>query len=211
MARIAVANIKGGVSKTTTAVHLAGEGAKRGPTLLIDGDTQPNAASWAAWRRDAGREPNPTTIILRDRAILDEGRLLSANYQTTIIDVGGRDNPGLRSALLLADMAIVPIGASAFDASSMTDLQELIGIAKDFNHDLKVRVLLSRVDPRTKTTEAAEMREFLINEGLELLDTCICERVGFRRAIKSGATVEELGDDHKAIEEMQSLYYEVLN
>ena len=48
----AVVNTKGGVGKTTTAVHLATMLSRLGETLLIDGDPQASAASWAAWRRD---------------------------------------------------------------------------------------------------------------------------------------------------------------
>ena len=60
----AVVNTKGGVGKTTTAVHLATMLARTERTLLIDGDPQASAASWAAWRRDAQREPSPTTTCL---------------------------------------------------------------------------------------------------------------------------------------------------
>ncbi len=48
----AVVNTKGGVGKTTTAVHLATMLTRLGKALLIDADPQPSAASWAAWRRD---------------------------------------------------------------------------------------------------------------------------------------------------------------
>ncbi|HDZ58179.1 MAG TPA: ParA family protein [Pseudomonas xinjiangensis] len=206
----AIVHIKGGVSKTTNAVHLATESAKRGPTLLIDGDPQASAASWAAWRREAGHHPSPTTTVLRGKAIFDEGKVLSKGFLNTIIDAGGRDSAGLRSALLLADLAIVPVGASSFDAATMTDLQEIIEMAKDFNTNLKVKILMSRIDPRTRNTETAEMISFLKEEGLEILEAVVCERVGFRRAIKEGATVEELGKDKSAIAEMRALYEEVL-
>ncbi len=47
----AVVNTKGGGAKTTTAaVHLATMLTRLGKTLLIDGDPQNSAASWAAWR-----------------------------------------------------------------------------------------------------------------------------------------------------------------
>jgi chromosome partitioning protein len=42
----AVVNTKGGVGKTTTAVHLATMLARTQRTLLIDGDPQASAASW---------------------------------------------------------------------------------------------------------------------------------------------------------------------
>src|SRR5690349_7749300 len=57
--KIGVVNTKGGVGKTTIAVHLAAMLAGQAPTLLIDGDPQGSAVSWAAWRREAEREPTP--------------------------------------------------------------------------------------------------------------------------------------------------------
>ena len=40
---VAVTGFKGGVGKTTTAVHLACFLAERGPTLLVDGDPNRSA------------------------------------------------------------------------------------------------------------------------------------------------------------------------
>ena len=70
----AVVNTKGGVGKTTTAVHLATMLARTSKTLLIDGDPQASAASWAAWRRDNDRVTSPTTTCLTGKAILSEGK-----------------------------------------------------------------------------------------------------------------------------------------
>ena len=44
---ITVASFKGGQAKTTSAVHLAAFFSKRGKTLLIDGDPNRSASSWA--------------------------------------------------------------------------------------------------------------------------------------------------------------------
>lgn len=204
----AVVNTKGGVGKTTTAVHLATMLARQDKTLLLDGDPQASAASWAAWRRDNPHyTPSPTTTCLSGKAILIEGKQLAEGFKYTVVDAGGRDSVGLRSALLLAQKAIIPIGASNLDAAAMTDLMTVVDLARDYNPDLDVRVLLTRVDPRTK--DAAEMLSFLQEQKLAVLATQVSERVAFRRAIGEGATVHELGKDAAAMAEMDAFFKEI--
>ena len=204
----AVVNTKGGVGKTTTAVHLATMLARQGKTLLIDGDPQNSAASWAAWRREnPNYAPSPTTTCLAGKAILSEGKHLAAGFDSVVVDAGGRDSVGLRSSLLLAQKAIIPIGASNLDAAALTDLMTVVELARDYNPELDVRVLLTRVDPRTK--DAADMLNFLAEQKLVVLPTQVCERVAFRRAIGEGAIVQELGRDLAAIAEMEAFFKEI--
>lgn len=204
----AVVNTKGGVGKTTTAVHLSTMLARREPTLLIDGDPQASAASWAAWRREnPAFDPSPTTTCLAGKAIFSEGKVLAGQFKHCVVDAGGRDTGGLRAALLLAQRAIVPIGASNLDAAAMTDLLTVVDLAKDYNPELDVRVLLTRVDPRTK--DAGEMLEFLAEQKLEVLHAKVSERVAFRRAIGEGAIVQELGRDQAAVNEIEAFFEEV--
>ncbi|HEX7817389.1 ParA family protein [Dyella sp.] len=205
--KIGVVNTKGGVGKSTIAVHLAAMLAAQAPTLMIDGDPQGSAVSWAAWRRDASRSPNPTTTVLTGKAVYDEGRHLTPNFSHTVVDAGGRDSASLRGALLLADLAVVPVGASNLDAAAMTDLLEIASLAQDYNRDLRIRVLLMRIDPRTRDT--GEMLEYLRENKLDVFDARICERVAYRRAIGEGATVAEIGRDPLAIKEMQELFEEI--
>ncbi|MCC6863882.1 MAG: ParA family protein [Rhodobacteraceae bacterium] len=210
--KICVVNVKGGVGKTTLSVHIATALAKSGPVLLIDADPQASAASWAAWRRDnQALTPSPTTVCLAGKAVFDEGKRLANNYDFVVTDAGGRDNAGLRSALLLSDLAIVPIGASNFDAAAMTDLLEVIELAKDFNPALTVRVMLMRLDPRLKNggKDAVDMLDYLGQNGLSVLDSRVCERVAFRRATGDGATVEEIGKDPQATAEVAALMAEI--
>ncbi|HGJ5862598.1 AAA family ATPase [Arsenophonus nasoniae] len=203
-----VVNTKGGVGKTTTSIHLAYMFSLEGKTLLIDGDPQASSASWAAWRREkVNYIPSPTTTCLTGKAILNEGKPLSVSFDNVIVDVGGRDASGLRSALLLADMAIIPVGSSSLDAAAISDLIEIIELACDYNPKLKTKVLLTRVDSRTKDNK--DMLEFLSNQGLKVLENYVCERVSFRRAVGEGATVFEFGNDKRAIEEIEKVFKEI--
>lgn len=208
MTIFACINTKGGVGKTTTAVHLAVMLAGQGRTLLIDGDPQASAASWAAWRREKPEyHPSPTTTCLGGKAILSEGKSLAQGFAHVVVDAGGRDSVGLRSSLLLAERAIIPVGASQLDAAALTDVMTVVDLARDYNPSLDVRILLARVDPRTK--DAADMLAFLTEQTLVVLTTMICERVAFRRAIGEGATVHEIGKDQSAIAEVEAFFQEV--
>jgi chromosome partitioning protein len=205
----AVVNTKGGVGKTTAAVHLAAMLANVGTTLLIDGDPQASAATWAAWRKSGGYLQGPVTKCLTGTDILTEGKPLAAGFVHTVVDAGGRDSAGLRAALILADVAIVPVGASNLDAAAMSDLMAIIDQARQHNPELSVRVLLSRIDPRTKDT--GEMLEFLTDEHMSVLSGRISERVAYRRAVGDGSIVHEMtkGRDAQACAEIDAFFKEV--
>jgi chromosome partitioning protein len=146
--------------------------------LLIDGDLQASAASWAAWRRETEYSLSSVTVYLIGKAVFNEGKTLSTNYQYTVVDAGGRDSYAFRSALLLADVSIIPIGASSLDTSALTDVLTVVDEAKDFNPKVHVKALMNRIDTRTKDT--SDLQAFLEEYHIPAFNTRVCERVAFR-------------------------------
>jgi len=222
--KIAVVNTKGGVGKSTVAMHLATYLASRGyKTLLVDGDDkQQSCAIWAQWRRNEEENTgeklvSPSTITLTGKAIRNEGIKIAEDYDFMIVDAGGRENPSLRNALLFADLAIAPIGASSLDAAAMDDFFEIVETSREykeaFDEKLQVMMLLARVDLRAK--DGAMMRDYLEEsqdaKNYKYFESVISERVDFKRSISNGKTAMETDPEGAAAKEMIAFCQEVIS
>ena len=205
-----VANTKGGVGKTTIAVHLATWLAQCGrKTLLIDADRQASAASWASWRRDRDREFNPKTVMLHNDLVFKEGRALSSEYDDTVIDAGGRDDAGMRYALLLADRLIVPISHSDFDTAAWDDMEKIIEGARINNPRLEIFVALNRI--HTARRAPIDLYAFMTERGYKICDTVIPELSAFVQAINQGLAVFEIPKSERASVAIEGLFSEVVD
>jgi chromosome partitioning protein len=72
---------------------------------------------------------------------------------------------------------------------------------------LRVRILLTRIDRRTRETD--DMLAYLAEQKLDVLATRVHERIAYRRTIDTGAIVQELARDAAATAEMDALVREV--
>jgi chromosome partitioning protein len=208
---IALASQKGGVGKSTIATNIAAALAQAGKdVILVDADKQGTSANWANDRSD--RQTTKPTVYMVQKfdnikpALLD----LASRYSYVIVDCVGRDSKEMRSALLAADVAIVPIRCSQPDLDTLARVAEMVSESKDYNERLRAYVLPSIVptNPVIKEEEAA--RQVVADyPSLQLLEARICDRKVYRDAMSSGLGVVEI-DSNKGRDEIEALLMELM-
>lgn len=205
---IALANSKGGAGKSTTAVHLAEWMRQHGHrVMLVDSDKQGSAASWVVWRLTEEQKEAPELTRLYDKDLFAQVPALKRQYDRIIIDTRGADSAGARAALLVADMAVVPVRDSDFDSAAIDDLLGMVEEVRTVNDALKVRSFLSQIDARRSFP--VEVRDQLAEVGFSPMETVVHFRAAFSKALR-GSTVFELSDK-RAKDEMLKLCMEIEN
>lgn len=203
---LAVANIKGGVGKTTLAVNLAIARAINGhDVLLVDADEQGSAADFTQLRTEQIGSAGYTSMRLKGREVRSEIAKLQSKFDDIIIDVGGRDNEGLRAALTVANKVLIPVQPSSFDVWSFDRITALVSEAKIMNADLRAIAVLNAADSQGQDNDEAHdaLNEV---EGIETLSEVIVRRKAFRNAAAQGRSVLDISPkDPKAVEELTAL------
>lgn len=209
---IAVVNQKGGSGKTTVSMQLAGAIARRSNKILVvDADPQGTATRWAASADD--ETPFPAGVIGLSAAsnkVHREVKKFIDDYDYIIIDCPpAADSPVPQSALLIADLALVPIIPSPLDMWAAVGIRQVIQNVGDFNDTLQSRLILNQCQP--KTTLAQESLEVLPEFGIPLAKTQIQHRQVYRQSAVFGQTVHNFGNKASAaILEIESLTDEIL-
>src|SRR3984957_11621445 len=125
---IAIANSKGGVGKSTLAVHLAAWLAEKGHRVtLADCDTQQSSSEWI---REAAPDVKAVRLDNPD-VILNELPLLNAEADYVVADGPGSQSETSRALLLRADLAIVPCKASMLEVRALAKATEVLRQAQD--------------------------------------------------------------------------------
>jgi chromosome partitioning protein len=186
---ITVASYKGGVGKTTTAVHLAAYLNSLSPTLLLDGDSTRNATAWAARGEGFYTEREGRREALRV-APIDQAAKLARGFEHIVIDTGQRPSVAdLEAAAEGCDLLVVPAIPSALDTDGLGQTIRALEQIKT----AKFKVLLTRVAPDA-AKEALELRKLLAAIKAPVFETEIPRLKAFEKAAGAGVTVDQAED-----------------
>lgn len=156
---ITLAQTKGGVGKTTLAVNLAIEGALRRQRdiLLVDADEQGTAADFSTLRTERLGATGYTAIQLAGAAVRSQVLAMRDKFDDVVIDAGGRDTAGLRAALTVTDIALIPFQPRSFDVWTLDKMAALVTEAKLINPALQALAVINCADAQgLDNREAAE-------------------------------------------------------
>lgn len=212
MAIVAVVNVKGGTGKTTTAVNLSIMRASRGrDVMVVDTDPEGSASFALAIRGENGVLPRVSNVQKFGRGLAAELQAMATKYDDLIIDAGGKSNDEIKGALIVADIALIPMQVSQLDLWALVRMSELVQDAKVNNPNLDAAILLNRAstNPSVKDEEAAIdlLKDF---PDFRLCSTVLRDRTSIRRSIVSGLSISEYSPaDPKARAEFESLFGEV--
>ena len=112
---ILTAHTKGGVGKTILSVNLAGLFARDGADLLlVDADRQGTAAAWCELRKQSHPERPAIPCAVLGGKLHQSIPELESRYELILVDAGGYDSVELRSALLVADLHLLPLPPATY-------------------------------------------------------------------------------------------------
>ena len=186
---ITVAGFKGGVSKTTTAVHLACYFSQKGNTLLVDGDPNRSATGWSK------RGELPFKVV-----DLMQAALYSPKYEHIIIDTAAR--PDKEELEALADGCNLLVLPTTPDALAIDALLQTVDLLQSLESDSEAllqaeryRVLLTMIHP--KPVKMAEQAREALSE-LPLFKRDIRRLICHEKASLQGVPVYEVKSDRMA-------------
>jgi chromosome partitioning protein len=198
MRTIALINQKGGVGKTTVALHLATAFHQtNAATLILDLDPQASASEW----HDAREAELPHVESIQPARLSKAiGTAQEIGTEVLILDTAPHAESTALEAARLADLVLVPCQPSIMDLRAMRKTADLLKLV-----DVPAFAILNSVSASgTVADEAAEMIEEGL--GLKVCPVRLGDRVAYNRSLITGQTALEFEPYGKAAREIEQLY-----
>ena len=192
---LTVTGYKGGVGKSTTAIHLATFFSEFGQTLLVDGDLNRTSLAWAE------RGEFPFEVVNQHKAMK---AISGKDY--VIIDTPARpDSDELSELADGCDLLVLPT------TPDVVSLQPMMQTARDLGDRVCYRVLIAIVPPYPNK-EGQVMKQELQKAQLPVFNTLIRRTTGYQQAAMKGVPIRDLknSDMRKAWQDYKDLGKEIM-
>lgn len=182
---VTVAAYKGGVAKSTTAIHLAAYLNSLGPTVVIDSDPNRSATGWAK------RGCLPFRVVDERQA----SRVIRDDAPAhVVIDTAAR--PSREDMEALADGCDLLVIPSTPDAMSLDALMATVETLQVIGAE-RFKLLLTIVPPRP-SRDGADARAMIVEAGLPVFTGFVRRLAAFQKAALAGCVVSEVKDGRAA-------------
>ena len=179
---VTITGYKGGIGKTTTAVHLAAVLQQQAPTVLVDGDLNRSATGWAR----TGFLP---FRVADERQAAKVGR----EFEHIVIDTAARPiREDLEALVTGCDHLIIPTSP---DALALDALIQTLGALEALGAT-NYRVLLTIVPP-APSRDGYEARSSLEARDVPVFKTAIPRLAAFTKAALAGVVVSDVKGDSR--------------
>jgi chromosome partitioning protein len=203
---IALVNSKGGVGKSTIAVHLAVWLFDQGHSVaLLDTDKQRSSSQWIG----EAEEGIMTLTANTPDECLSCLQALAAGHDYVIADGPAGIDEISRSLLLLADLAVFPMTPSILDLRSMVQATQTLRYARVINHGRPTaKIVLNKMRLRERTSR--ELLAMAPQLGVDVTSSVLRDVQLYRDAAQQGSVVTRMrGSVGAAPDEMSRLCDEI--
>ena len=194
---VAVVGQKGGIGKTTIAIHLAVAATRAGHTaLLIDLDPQASASKWSDIRADE----SPVVISAhasRLRHVLEKAEEQGVTF--VILDTPPQLESPISDAAKVADLALIPCRPALFDIHAIEET-----VYRTQKENVATHIVFNAVPPRSSMLEQA--KEVVETHNIHIAPCTVGRRIIFSHAVVDGKTAQEFDPKSKAATEINVLY-----
>jgi chromosome partitioning protein len=197
MKTVAIISQKGGVGKTTVALHLAVSAERDNKsTVIIDLDPQASASTWKDLREDESPLVQPAQVN-RLAIILEEAKRQGASF--IVIDTSPNSESASLAAARVADLVLIPCRPHLLDLKAISSSIELARLAKK-----PFFVIVNAVPPRGSL--GAEADSAIATYDAPVAPPQLSMRAAYYHCLVNGQVAQEYEPSGKAAEEVRALY-----
>lgn len=196
-AKIAAANLKGGVGKSTTVINLAAAAQMAGvQTAIIDIDAEQQAA--ARWKDARGDRPPLVVSPVYTRLPQTVAELEGKGIELIFIDCPAFARQPTEKAIEIADLVLIPCRTTVQDLQFVETTVEIAAAKQK-----PTAVVLNAVESQIRETE--EARAYLAKQGIALTPVHLSKAVAYHRAITAALGATQYEPTSKAASELLTL------